>query len=270
MYAIILAAGKGVRAWPVTDGAPKSMVPIAGKPFLEHQINWLKSGGVTDVIIDEGHKAHEISHYFRDGSKFGVSIVHYINSDLSSGAVGHIKKCLQQIPDNADNQDVIIMAGDVLTNADLPSFIAVHRERALPMTLFGKELQLALGVVAADNDNHIISIHEKPTIETGYVNTSIGIVQRNIEGYLPMKGHNFWGETLRVFQGTIYTEPQVAWWHITDISDAYRMDEELTNLNKSQDLEQQAHQYDELAQYARRQAQQLRGIGPRGRGKERM
>src|SRR3981081_75177 len=232
MYAIILAAGRGIRAWPATNDIPKPMIRIAGKPLLEHQIEWLKSGGVTKIIIDEGYKASEIDKYFHDGSKFDVSIIHRVDPDLSIGAVGHIKGCLQQVPDDEDDRDVVIMAGDVLTTAHLPTFVAAHKERALPLTLFGKELQLPLGIIVADKEGHITDLRERPTIDATYVNTSIGVVQRNIESHLSAEGHNFWGEALRIFRGSIYTEPGAAWWHLTDISDAYRMDGEVSDLKK--------------------------------------
>ena len=51
MYALIIAGGKGERLRPVTDSIPKPMIPVAGKPILEHQINWLKHAGVTDIVL---------------------------------------------------------------------------------------------------------------------------------------------------------------------------------------------------------------------------
>ena len=55
MFAIILAGGKGERLRPLTADRPKSMVPLGGKPILEHQLLWLRDGGVTDVVIACGY-----------------------------------------------------------------------------------------------------------------------------------------------------------------------------------------------------------------------
>lgn len=72
--AVILAGGAGTRLKPFTLNNPKPMIPINGKPFLEHLINLLKENGIKEVVILTGYLGGKISNYFGDGSKLGVNI----------------------------------------------------------------------------------------------------------------------------------------------------------------------------------------------------
>ena len=72
--AVILAGGRGERLKPFTDSNPKPMVPVLGKPFLEHLILLLKENGISEVVFLTGYFGEKIEEYFRDGSKVGVKI----------------------------------------------------------------------------------------------------------------------------------------------------------------------------------------------------
>ena len=72
--AVILAGGKGTRLKPFTDKNPKPMIPINGKPFLDHLIEMLKENGIEEVVILTGYLSGKIEEYFGHGSKFGVNI----------------------------------------------------------------------------------------------------------------------------------------------------------------------------------------------------
>lgn len=72
--AVILAGGRGERLKPFTDKNPKPMVPVLGKPFLEHLVLLLKDNGIKEIVILTGYLGEKIKDYFGDGSKFGVKI----------------------------------------------------------------------------------------------------------------------------------------------------------------------------------------------------
>jgi dTDP-glucose pyrophosphorylase len=72
--AVILAAGKGTRMKELTNDVPKPMLPVQGRPILEHIIDGLKTTGVRDFFIVTGYRAEVVEHHFGDGSKLGVTI----------------------------------------------------------------------------------------------------------------------------------------------------------------------------------------------------
>src|SRR3989344_404469 len=74
--AVILAGGRGQRLAPFTDTNPKPMIPIHGKPFLEHLILLLKENDIKEVVILTGYLGEKIQEYFKDGSEFGVKITY--------------------------------------------------------------------------------------------------------------------------------------------------------------------------------------------------
>ena len=74
MQAVILAGGLGTRLWPLTKTVPKPMVPVAGVPYLEHQVRLLQNQHITDLVILNGVLGEQIEEHFGDGTRFAVSI----------------------------------------------------------------------------------------------------------------------------------------------------------------------------------------------------
>jgi NDP-sugar pyrophosphorylase family protein len=70
----ILAGGLATRLRPVTDTIPKALVPVAGRPFVDHQLAWLARDGVTDVVFCIGHLGDRIAEHVGDGSAHGLRV----------------------------------------------------------------------------------------------------------------------------------------------------------------------------------------------------
>ncbi|MDP6460040.1 MAG: sugar phosphate nucleotidyltransferase, partial [Candidatus Hydrothermarchaeota archaeon] len=66
MKAVILAAGKGTRLEPLTNTMPKCMLPLAGKPILEHIVLAMRGAGITDIVMVVGYRSEDIMTYFGD------------------------------------------------------------------------------------------------------------------------------------------------------------------------------------------------------------
>ena len=71
---MILAAGLGIRMRPLTKAIPKPMLPIGGKPILQHHIERLAAAGIQEVVINTHWLAHKIERHFGQGDEFGISI----------------------------------------------------------------------------------------------------------------------------------------------------------------------------------------------------
>ena len=78
---IIVAGGLGTRLRPLTENTPKPLLPIRGKPIIEHVIRNLKKHGITNIIISIGYKAEQVQEYFGDGSSLGISISYAIETE---------------------------------------------------------------------------------------------------------------------------------------------------------------------------------------------
>lgn len=92
MQMVILAGGLATRLNSLAKDIPKSMIDVAGKPFMEHQLVLLRRSGITDVVVCVGHLAQLIVDYFGDGSKFGLRIRYSYDGDRLLGTGGALKQ----------------------------------------------------------------------------------------------------------------------------------------------------------------------------------
>ena len=100
MQAAILAGGLGTRLRPLTDRVPKAMVPVNGKPFLEHEIGLLRSYGVDDLVLCVGYKGETIRDHFGDGKRLGVGIRYSSEGDRLLGPIGALKMAERVLGDS--------------------------------------------------------------------------------------------------------------------------------------------------------------------------
>lgn len=120
MKVVIMAGGKGTRIASVKSDVPKPMIPIAGKPILEWQMENLKACGLTDITLVIGYLGHVIKDYFGDGSKFGVKIDYFVE-DTPLGTAGALFKMNL-------TEDFLLMCGDVIVDVDFNRFIDFHKK----------------------------------------------------------------------------------------------------------------------------------------------
>ena len=90
MKAVVMAGGEGSRLRPLAIRRPKPMVPIAGKPVMEHILHLLKRHGITEVVVTVQYLASNIEDYFGNGSQFGMRIT-YSREDVPLGTAGSVK-----------------------------------------------------------------------------------------------------------------------------------------------------------------------------------
>jgi NDP-sugar pyrophosphorylase family protein len=100
MQAVILAGGLGTRLRSLTEKIPKALVPVAGRPFIEYQIDVFRRYGVTDLIVCVGYLGHMIEEYLGDGRRYGVSVRYgYEGENLlgTAGAVKNVERFLDSV-----------------------------------------------------------------------------------------------------------------------------------------------------------------------------
>lgn len=129
MMAVITAGGKGTRVASVNSSMPKPLLPVNGKPVLQHQIECLKRQDITDVILTIGHLGNQIQKYFGDGHQFDVKI-EYIREDVplgTAGALYYLKKTL--------TDDFFLINGDLIFDVDLHRLMMFHKVHGAAATL---------------------------------------------------------------------------------------------------------------------------------------
>jgi len=98
MQAVILAGGLGTRLWPLTETIPKPMAPVAGAPYLEHQLRLLAAQDIRDVLLLTGYLGEQIEEYFGNGGKLSLRLEYSREpSPLGTGgALRHARSKLQE------------------------------------------------------------------------------------------------------------------------------------------------------------------------------
>ncbi len=181
--AIILAGGKGTRLRPLTDETPKPLLPIQGKPIVEHIILNMKKYGVTNIILAIGYKADQIQNYFQDGSKWGVNITYEVEKEFL-GTGGAIKQAAKNL-----TTPFILAWGDNLMNLDLEMMYKTYLRDApqVTMALTPREDVEHFGVAKIEN-NKIIQFVEKPNREdapSNLINAGAFIIDPECLNMLP-------------------------------------------------------------------------------------
>ena len=114
MKALILAAGLGTRMRPLTSNMPKPLIPVAGKPYLEHIITNLRKEGVTDIYLLLGWLQQKVKNYFGDGTRFGVRI-NYLQQEKQLGTAHAVSMAEEELKDG----DFLCINGDVLVTPEI-------------------------------------------------------------------------------------------------------------------------------------------------------
>ena len=164
MKAVILAAGEGKRLRPITSTRPKPMIPIAGKPLLEHTILGLKAAGINEVLLIVGYKEQQIKDYFGNGiDKFNIKI-EYITQEEYLGtahATGYAK-------DFVNNETFLMMYGDILVDPNVFKEVVEKFNDTKPegiISLIEVNNPQEYGIITLDSDGYVQKITEKPSPE---------------------------------------------------------------------------------------------------------
>jgi len=117
--AVILAAGRGERMRPLTDGTPKPLLPVGGKPIVAWQIERLAAGGFTDLVVNHSHLGEMIEQALGDGSRYGVRI-RYSHEPKALETAGGIAQALHLL----GGEPFAVVSGDIYTEFDYGSLAA--------------------------------------------------------------------------------------------------------------------------------------------------
>lgn len=123
MKAMIFAAGLGTRLKPLTDHMPKALVPVAGRPMLEHVILKLKEAGFDEIVVNVHHFAEQIVDFLKANDSFGVKIHISDETDCLLDTGGGIKKAASFF---TGDEPFLVHNVDILSDTDLRSLYEYH------------------------------------------------------------------------------------------------------------------------------------------------
>ena len=175
MKAVVMAGGEGSRLRPLTSSMPKPLVPVAGRPIMEHILLHLRRHQLRDVVATVQYMGASIRNYFGDGSDQGVALSYSVE-DSPLGTAGSVMLARQQL-----GETFVVISGDSLTDIDLGAAARFHRERKALATIVLKPVPnpLEYGVVVVDEGGAVQRFIEKPSwgeVISDLANTGIYIL----------------------------------------------------------------------------------------------
>jgi NDP-sugar pyrophosphorylase family protein len=128
--ALVLAAGLGVRLQPLTSLRAKPAMPLGREPIIAHILRWLRQSGVTDAIVNLHHRPETITAVVGDGTAFGMRVRYSWESPLL-GSGGGPRRAFSLV----SGDELLIVNGDTLTDAELPALVEHHRRSDALVTM---------------------------------------------------------------------------------------------------------------------------------------
>ena len=184
MKAVVMAGGEGTRLRPLTSNQPKPMVPVVGKPCMEHILELLREHGMNEVIVTVAFLPQAIRSYFGAGETLGMEIGYSVE-ESPLGTAGSVRLAAKQL-----DETFLVISGDALCDLDLTALVDFHKEKGAAVTIGLKSVEnpLEFGIVVTDEEGRIERFLEKPSwgqVFSDTINTGIYVIEPEVLKHVP-------------------------------------------------------------------------------------
>lgn len=178
--AVLMAGGKGSRLRPLTNNTPKPLLKVGEKPIIEYNIDRLAKVGVNTVYLSINYLGEQLESYFGDGTEKNISIK-YIRENKPLGTIGSV-----MLVDDFQNEEIIVMNSDLLTNIDFADFYKAFKEADADMAVasVSYHVDIPYAVLETDETQKVQSLKEKPRY-TYFSNAGIYLLKTKILEMIP-------------------------------------------------------------------------------------
>ena len=200
MKVVILSGGFGTRISEYTTVIPKPMIPINGKPIIEHIMEIYSKYGFKDFYLALGYKANVIKEYFYNyeilNSNFKVDFknrsvtpykkqekdwtVNLIDTGENTMTGGRLKRLKDYIKDDT----FLLTYGDSVTNLDINEVIKFHHSHCKMITVTGVRPPARFGELTINENNEVLEFKEKPNINEGWINGGFFVIEPRFLDYI--------------------------------------------------------------------------------------
>src|SRR3712207_2441514 len=198
--AMVLAAGKGTRLFPLTGQLPKPMAPVVDTPIIEHIFSLLSRHAINEAFVNVHYLADSLLSAYGQDSYIDNLKVRLVREQTLSGTAGGVKHLARvassssssegQLLEETEEESFLVISGDALTDIDLRDLLAFHKHKGALATIALHRVYNTseFGVVEVDNDSNILGFQEKPdpreAIST-LANTGVYVFEPRALEYIP-------------------------------------------------------------------------------------
>ncbi len=179
---VILVGGLGTRLRPVLDDLPKPMAAVAGKPFLEYLIRWLRQEGIQRVILCTGYRSDKIEQYFQSGDRFGLHIEYSVEQE-PQGTWGAIRQACHLVTEPV----FLVLNGDSWLQIELVQLLDYHVRSSGIATIGAVKMTDAsrFGALDVDSSGRIIAFQEKKGLGDSLINGGVYVFSHDALAMAP-------------------------------------------------------------------------------------
>lgn len=172
MTVYVLAGGLGTRIAGLYPRLPKALVPVAGRPFIDHLLLGLAAKGLTDVVVCAGHKGAPLAEHVEDGARFGVA-ARVVIEDAPRGTAGALRFARRSAP--AATGTFLALNGDTWAEFTPDDLLSQHEGLDADATLacYRVEEAAARGAVEPGSDGRLLGFREKAARGPGWVSGGV-------------------------------------------------------------------------------------------------
>ena len=200
MKVIILAGGFGTRISEYTSLIPKPMIPINGKPIIEHIMEIYSKFGYKDFYLALGYKSNVIKEYFYNyeilNSDFKINLnnkkiipfnqsnkdwnINLIDTGINTMTGGRLKRLKKYI----GNETFLLTYGDAVTDLNINDVVNYHKIHKKMVTVTGVRPPSRFGELTINKNNEVIEFKEKPNIQEGWINGGFFVIEPEFLNYI--------------------------------------------------------------------------------------
>jgi MurNAc alpha-1-phosphate uridylyltransferase len=191
MQCVILAGGLATRMRPLTEAIPKALIPVAGAPFIDHQLAWLARHGVTQVVLSIGYRGDMLRAHVGDGARFGLAVRYVDEGTNLRGTAGALRLALEQ---GALEEGFLVTYGDSFLPVDFAAVWQAFRASGQPalMTVFRNDDRWDTSNVIFDG--RLVTLYDKrrrtrPAADFTFIDYGLSALERRVvEEEVPADG----------------------------------------------------------------------------------
>ena len=192
MRAMVLAAGKGTRLFPLTGEIPKPMAPVVDTPIISHIFGLLARHGVSEAYANVHYLADALLAAYGEESRTNGMEVRLVREEKLTGTAGgvkHLAGAVRASPGGLD-EPFVVVSGDALTDVDIQGLVAFHKKRGALATIALHRVYdtSEFGVVEVDAEGSILGFQEKPDPEEAIstlANAGVYVFEPGVLEYIP-------------------------------------------------------------------------------------